>query len=78
MFVVRGSAHPWRSQSYFPLVGLQSCLLPCATAMLEQERGVMPTPLASQTWQNLVIIETASYSPLLDLEAIKPKNQLDL
>ena len=38
----------------------------------------MPTPLASQTWQNLVIIETASYSPLLDLEAIKPKNQLDL
>ena len=75
MSIVRGSAHPWWSQSYFPLVGLQSCLVPCATAMLE--RGVMPTPLASQTWQNLVITETA-YSPLLDLEAIKPKNHLDL
>ena len=60
MSIVRGSAHPWWSQSYFPLVGLQSCLLPSATAMLEQERGVMPTPLASQTWQNLVITETAT------------------
>ena len=32
----------------------------CQTAILEQERGVMPTPLASQTWQNLVITETAT------------------
>ena len=51
----------WQSQSYFPLVGLQSFHV-LRSALLDPrpvsslEHSVMLTPLGNQTWQNIVII----------------------